>query len=187
MLLQGCWLEKRRRDLPVYLPKGGVRPLRGFLRAAFLSNDVLPFGLDLRPLQAGKPARVRDARVTPFQTSHLNGFKTKMPKRHRSGLDAHCFLIESAGRRVGHSADLGAPEDLEPLLVKPLDLLVCEVAHFSPERIFRYLNGRDIRRVVFVHLARRFRENLAATRRLTAKMLPGLPHTFARDGEEIRF
>jgi hypothetical protein len=161
--------------------------LRGFLRAAFLFNDVLPFRLDLRPLQAGKPVRVRDARVISFPTSHLNGFKRKMPKLHRSDLDAHCFLIESAGRRVGHSADLGAPEDLEPLLVKPLDLLVCEVAHFSPERIFRYLNGRDIRRVVFVHLARRFRENLAATRRLTAKMLPGLPHTFARDGEEIRF
>ena len=90
-------------------------------------------------------------------------------------------------RRVGHSSDLGRPEDLEPLLEKPLDLLVCEIAHFSPEQIFGYLKGRDIKRVVFVHLARPYWENLTRTRRLAAKMLPELPHTFARDFEEISF
>jgi hypothetical protein len=53
-------------------------------------------------------------------------------------------LLESGDKRVAHSGDLGEPEDLEPLLKKPVDLLVCELAHFSPEAIFSYLSGRPV-------------------------------------------
>ena len=81
----------------------------------------------------------------------------------------------------------GSPEDLEPLLRRPLDLLVCELGHFSPEHLFGYLAGHDIKRAVFVHLARALREDFARTRRLAAKMLPKIPHTFARDLEQIAF
>jgi hypothetical protein len=96
-------------------------------------------------------------------------------------------LIEGGGRRVGHSADLGKPEDLAPLLTKPLDLLVCELAHFEAERLFRFLQGRPIKRVVFVHVARKYWKNRAKTRRVAAKMLSRVTHSFAKDGDEVRF
>ena len=96
--------------------------------------------------------------------------------------NAFSFLFEHNGLRVGHSADLGKPDDLEPMLEKPLDLLVCELAHFSPEDMFFYLRGRRIKKIVFMHLARAYWEDLAKTKRLAAKMLPDIPHTFARDG-----
>jgi hypothetical protein len=73
------------------------------------------------------------------------------------------------------------------LLTQPLDLLVCELAHFSPVEIFSYLQGRAIKRVVFVHVARELWANLGPTRRLAAKMLRDIPHTFARDLQEITF
>ena len=64
--------------------------------------------------------------------------------------NAFSFLFEHNGLRVGHSADLGKPDDLEPMLEKPLDLLVCELAHFSPEDMFFYLRGRRVKKIVFI-------------------------------------
>lgn len=187
MLLQGMWLEGRRKTLPVHLPPGGVKPVRAMLNAACLNNDLLKFRLRLAPLKAGKPIAFPQIRVTPFRTTHLDGLRAALPKNLRKDMESYCFLIESGRRRIGHSADLGKPEDLEPLLRKPLDLLVCEMAHFSPEEIFRYLRDRPIRRVVFVHLARAAWDRIDKTRRLAAKMLPDIPHTFPSDGTVIRF
>jgi L-ascorbate metabolism protein UlaG (beta-lactamase superfamily) len=125
--------------------------------------------------------------VTPFLTRHLDGLRARFGKKYRSDFSAYCFLIESGGVRVGHSGDLGYPEDLEPLVAQPLDLLVCEMAHFPPEKLFAYLKGRQIGRVVFVHLGRDHWENFDRTRRLAAKMLSDLPHVFARDDQVIDF
>ena len=53
--------------------------------------------------------------------------------------------------------------------------------------MFSYLKGREIKQIAFVHLARPLREHLAKTRRLAAKMLPNIHHTFPDDFDEIRF
>ena len=188
MLMQGCWLEKRRKDLPIYLPAGAIRPLREMLKAGLMFEELLPYRLNLLPLEAQQPRPVGNVRVTPFHTSHLNGFQRRFHKKYRStDFNAYCFLLECGRIRVGHSADLGSPNDLEPLLSKPLDLLVCEIGHFSPEQLFGYLAGRNIKRAVFMHLARPFRENFTRTRRLAAKMLPHIPHSFASDLDEVAF
>lgn len=183
MFMQGMWLGKRSRDLPVYLPQGAIKPLRGMLHAAFLFNELLGFRLNLLPLIGEKPVVVRGVRVTPFLTTHLDGMRARFGRKYRSDFSAYCLLLESGGLRVGHSADLGCPQDLEPLLAKPLDLLVCELAHFPPEKIFAYLKGRKIGRLVFVHLGRDQWKNLGRVRRLAARMLPELPHTFAHDDQ----
>jgi hypothetical protein len=109
----------------------------------------------------------------------------KFEKNFPVDFSAFCFLLQSSGLRIGHSGDLGRPEDLEPLLQRPLDLLVCELAHFQPQDLFLYLRGRAIKRIVFVHLARAYWEDLGKTRRLAAKMLPEIPQTFAHDGTVI--
>jgi hypothetical protein len=155
MLMQGCWLQGRRKALPVHVPAGAIRPLQNLLEAALLPKEWLQFRLGFRPLTARKPVRVGDLRVTPFPTSHLDMARAELQRHCRAGIFvSYCFLLESARLRIGHSADLGKPQDLDPLLAKPLDLLVCEIAHFTPEEIFSYLRQRPVRRVVFVHLAR---------------------------------
>jgi hypothetical protein len=172
--------------LPVYLPGDAISPLRQMLHTVLIFDELLQFRLRLLPLRAKKTEPVHGVRVTPFPTSHLESMRARFQKKYRADFAAYCFLLESGQRRVGHSADLGRPEDLEPLLARPLDLLVCELSHFSPEKLFSYLSGRAIKRIVFVHLARRFRADPARTRRLAAKMLPRIPHTFASDFDEIR-
>jgi hypothetical protein len=155
------------------------------LRTVFVFDELLNFKLRLLPLKNRRPIVFREVEVTPFPTSHLDGLRAKFQKKYRSDFSAHSFLFQSGGLRVGHSADLGRPEDLDPLVRKPLDLLVCEMAHFAPEDLFFYLRGRRIKRVVFVHLGRTYWEDIGKTRRLAARMLPDIPHTFAHDGTVI--
>jgi ribonuclease BN (tRNA processing enzyme) len=187
MLMQGLWLEKRRKQLPVYLPGSAIKPLRQMLTTVLIFDELLQFRLRLLPLRQKKPIRLASARVTPFPTSHLDGLRARFSKKYPSDFSSFCFLLEDAKHRVAHSADLGQPEDLAPLLAKPLDLLVCELSHFSPERLFAYLKNRLIKRIAFVHLARPLRQNLSATRGLAKKMLPNIPHTFPDDFDEISF
>jgi ribonuclease BN (tRNA processing enzyme) len=186
MLLQGFWLEKRKKDLHVHLPKEGIQPLRQMLQAAFLFDELLPFRLTFSPWSIGEPVVQNNVRVTPFPTSHLHGMRKTFQSKYPGDYAAFCFLLESEGRRIGHSADIGSPTDLEPLLAKPLDLLVCEVAHFRPEELFSYLKGRDIKRIAFTHVARYNWERLEETRQLAARLMPGANFSFPRDLETIQ-
>jgi ribonuclease BN (tRNA processing enzyme) len=185
MFLQGCWLQGRRKELPIYMPANGIGPLRGMLNTTLLFDELLNFRLQFRPLKAQRTVAIGGVRVTPFVTTHLDRFRADFGRKYRSAFDSYCFLMEAGRRRIGHSADLGRPEDLEPLLKRPLDLLVCELAHFTPEAVFSYLSGRRIKRIAFVHLARVFWADLPRIRRLAAKMLPEIPHSFPRDGTVI--
>lgn len=185
MLMQGLWLQGRQKKLPIHMPSGAIKPLREMLRTVFIFDELLNFPVKFLPLQSGKSFAAGDARVTAFPTTHLDGFRSRFQKKYPVDFSAFSFLFQSNHLRVAHSADLGKPDDLDPLLEKPLDLLVCELAHFSPEDLFLYLRGRQIKRIVFMHLAGVYWENLAQTRKLAAKMLPDIPHSFAHDGSVI--
>ena len=174
MLMQAFWLERRRKELVVHLPADAIEPLQRMLRAAYLFDELFQFRLRFEPLREGRGVAHGGVRVTPHRTTHLDGLRKTFQKKYPGDYAAYSFLIESEQQRIAHSADLGAPEDLEPLLREPLDLLVCELAHFAPARLFRYLAGREIERVVFIHVGRRHWAKLAETRRLAAKMLPGM-------------
>jgi hypothetical protein len=118
-------------------------------------------------------------------TTHLDALRKAFQAQHPQPFAAYCFLLETGSLRIGHSADLGKPNDLDPLLQRPLDLLVCELSHFTPEDLFAYLQGKPIQRIVFIHLNRAYWEQLPAVRKLAAKMLPEIPFTFVRDRETV--
>src|SRR5207245_6782879 len=119
-------VEGRNKLLPFYLPRCTIKPLRAMLASGFLFDEALDFRLQLRPIPAGKAFSVGDARVTAFPTSHLAHTRARFGKKYASDFSAFCFLLEAGGRRVAHSADLGKPEDLAPVLEKPIDPLICE-------------------------------------------------------------
>lgn len=187
MLMQGLWLQRRKKDLPLHLPGHAIQPLREMFKLTLVFDELLSFKRTFVPLKSAKPNVVRDVRVTPFPTTHLSGLRARFRRKPTELFSAYCFLIEAGKCRIGHSADLGHPEDLDPLLEKPLDLLVCELSHFAPDQIFSYLRDRPIGEIIFIHLSSAQWNNLPKLRRLGAKMLPDIPHRFARDGDTFEF
>lgn len=185
MFMQGLWLHQREKDLPVHLPGYGIAPIRNLLDAAMIFDELLAFRLQFQPLETGRTITTRGVRVTPFPTTHLESLRLRYQEKYPHTFEAFSFLLETSRVRIGHSADLGAPEDLEPLLQKPLDLLVCELAHFKPKDLFRYLQGRAIKQIVFIHLTQQFWDARREIRVLGEKMLGGIPFEFAADGQEF--
>lgn len=185
MLMQGFWLEQRKKDLPVNMPADGIKPFIQLLNAGLIFKELLQFRLNFEPLKAGQPVETGDVRVTPYASTHLEQLRRAFQKRYPQEFAAYCFLIEKGMMRIGHSADIGCPEDLEPLLKKPLDLLVCELAHFQPEDLFLYLQPRAIKRILFMHVGRPYWADMKRTQRMAAKMLPNTPFAFVRDNQEV--
>jgi len=186
MLMQGYWLENRRKPLWVHLPEEGIQPIQQMLNAACIFKELLPFRLEFIPWKAGEPVITGPVRVTPYPTTHLHRLRQTFQARYPQAFAAYCFLLETDRLRVGHSADIGTPEDLAPLVAEPLDLLVCELAHCEPLALFEFLRGRSIRRLLFIHLDRQHWQNLEATRALAATALGSIPFSFAHNGEEVR-
>lgn len=185
MQIQSWWLRGRRKPLTIHLPTEGIQPLQGLLSAAYLFDELLPFPLNYHPLKVGEAFACGRARVTAFPTGHLRGFERRFARRHPAGYQAFCFLVEFGGCRIGHSADLGSPEDLEPLLQEPLDLLICELAHFTPQRLFRYLEGRTVRQMALIHLGERYWRKREEVRGLAARLAPSLSVSVPRDGDAV--
>ena len=71
-------------------------------------------------------------------------------------------------------------------MAERLDLLVCELSHFSPDEIFAYLRKRRIKEVAFVHIGRAYRQNMVKLRRRAKEMLGRVKCVFPDDRDEIR-
>lgn len=185
MLMQGFWLEQRTKHLTIQLPAEGEAPLRQMLKAAYLFEGLFAFRTRFSPLRARRSVKVGDVRVTPYPTTHLDSLRQAFQKEHPQPFEAFSLLFESGGKRVVHSGDLGAVEDLHPLLAKPVDLLVVEVAHFVPENLYSFLRNRPVKKVALIHLARQLRSNLTKTRREARRELGDIEVLIPQDGEEI--
>jgi len=181
MLLQGFWLEQRRQQLTIHLPGDAIQPIANMLKAAYLFAEVLPFPLRFEALAAAQPISFAHVQVTPYRTTHLDSLKKHFQSRYPGEYAAYCFQIVAGQRRIAHSADIGTPEDLDPLLEQPVDLLVCELAHFEPEELFAYLKNKKIGQILFTHLSRWNWERLPEMEEMAAEMLPKANVTFARD------
>ena len=185
MLMQGFWLDQRTRDLTVHMPEEGLEPVRRMLDAAYIFEELMAFKLDFTPITAGETILVGAIGVTSFPTTHLVQLREHFSGKHPAKFEAFCFLMETDNATVAHSADIGALEDLEQLLQKPVDLLVCELAHVKPAVLFEYLAGQKIGRVAFTHVSRPYRENFDELKTQAATALGELPHTFLDDGDVL--
>jgi ribonuclease BN (tRNA processing enzyme) len=171
MLVQSCWLEQRSRPLPVYLPPGIIQPLRVWLHACFLFEELFPFALQLKPLT--------DSSFRVYPTTHLEHTRREFEGKHpQVRFEAFAVAFESGHKRVGYSGDLGGPEDLTPLF--PLDLLVCELAHFHPQELANFLKNKSLKRLVLTHLGRPIRARLAEVQRILPDAI------FTTDGDTIQ-
>lgn len=87
-------------------------------------------------------------KVTPIKTEHL---RTKAARR-----PAYGYIIEAEGKRVVFSGDLSIhlrDGDFPQIaLLEEVDLVVCEMAHFSAEEVTPFLDRCKAKEVWFNHV-----------------------------------
>jgi ribonuclease BN (tRNA processing enzyme) len=187
MLAQSMWLERRRRPLPVWIPRHAIRPLQNWLHACYLFDSLLPFRIQWRPLSERSVMRCGSVRMQAFRTSHLLKLQQHFARRYPAvEFNAYSVRLSAGDKRLGYSADLGSHHDLDPLCDQPLDLLVVELAHVHPRKLFAFLRERTVRRAAITHVGRpmlaRLDEIKAAAQFLKPKKV-----SFVRDDDVVRF
>ena len=85
-------------------------------------------------------------RVTPFPTQHLAG----------AGRPAYSYLVEAEGKKVFFSGDLSGHLEKKDfpayVLNNEVDLMVCEMAHFTVDEVMPYLEKCRANQVLFNHV-----------------------------------
>lgn len=127
-------------------------------------------GLRLQPYKAGTAYEDEKLRVTAIPTKHCE--------------NSYALLLEAEGKKVLFTGDLCRPDVDFPEIAfrEELDLIVCELAHFSPDECVAAFDKTKAKRVVHTHIyEKRWGEALA---RLLAAPHPYL-YGAARDGDEL--
>lgn len=110
-------------------------------------------------------------RVTAFLTKHIQF--------------SYAYLVEAKGKRVLFSGDLchKGPDDFPVgVLDEPLDLAICECAHFDATKYLPiFENNKNLKRLCFNHYSTRFLPSVLAVE----KTLCDIPVSHATDNMEI--
>ncbi len=160
------WHYKTADPLILMPEQQGVDALENWIKAA---QSGFREGVRIRAYEEGVIYDDKVLKVTAIRTKHL--------------AVSYAFLIEAQGKRLLFTGDLNRQMSDFPVSVleEPLDLLVCESAHFSPLLYKPVLQGKDIRQVIITHYAPR---HLTDIRQLIAEMEP-MPVKMANDGLEL--
>ncbi|MDZ4743271.1 MAG: MBL fold metallo-hydrolase [Verrucomicrobiota bacterium] len=185
MLIQGMWLERRKRPLPIYLPEEGVVPLQEILKMGYLDESLIGFKIHWHILKVGVPIQGDNIEAIPYPSTHLDVLKQLLQKKLKKQFQAFCFDVNLRKFHLGMSMDLGAPEDIAPLFSQPVDLLVCELAHFEPEALFSYLKGKPFKKLVLTHIAEEFYNIRPKILKMAEKYLGKNKVKFAEDDMKI--
>ena len=184
LLIQASWLHGRGQPLPLGVPKHLAVPLRAWLDAILLSSDVTRYPLEIFSWQSGQALVMDTLEVRPFPTTHLDGLR-KLTGNDQ--VESFLFEITMAERRFVYSGDLGAPSDLNEILKEPLDLLICELSHFTAEELASALQGARIGTLCLTHVATEFDERRGEIQMLIERE-PGVDSVYLPDdGERIDF
>ncbi|CAN5816307.1 hypothetical protein BH09VER1_BH09VER1_33800 [soil metagenome] len=186
MLLQGSAIAGRKDPLPLGLPSHLIGPLGQWLRAVFIAPEsLLRFPLETFGWESGKPVVFRDLTVTPHPSSHLQRTVAQMGD---PSIEAFLFEIVAPGQRIVYSGDLGSPVDLAPVLEAPIDVLICELAHFSLDSLIESLQPAKIGTLCLTHLDFAMDEKREEIKHRCEDELLGVDAIYLpADGERIDF
>lgn len=186
MLLQSFWVKKRKAPLTIYLPQEAIEPISQLLKLACIAPEVLPFQLTFEPLLPNQPIQLGNVGVTPILNSHLDILRTRLVHYDYS-YQSFSFLISCKNIRIAHTADIGSVNDIENLLDNPVDLLVCELSHITPQELFKVLSLCKVKKLALVHLDDKWENSKPFIKELAQKYLPQTEVLFPEDNDEIYF
>ena len=78
--------------------------------------------------------------------------------KHCAG--SHAYVLEAEGKRVLFTGDLRNPSVDFPHVHQPLDLMICECAHFPATDYLSVLEKLELNRICFTHYSPRYMSSL---------------------------
>ena len=166
-----CSWKFKNSDPIIYLP-GDTENARECIRAWLACNGTPMRPFDFRSVQEGVLFEDGVIRVTAYRTKHME--------------HSYAYLVEAEGKRVLFSGDLSAkgPQEDFPVAVldEPLDLAICECAHFEATEYLPLFEGKgNLKSLCFNHTSERFLHSVLEVK----AQLTHIPVIRLLDGMEI--
>lgn len=158
---------------PTFCLPGDVDKTKSALGEWLACNGTKLRPFEFRQVTAGVVYDDGIIRVTAYQTKHINF--------------SYSYLVEAHGKRVLFSGDLcveGPSKDFPmSVLESPLDLAICESAHFpATEYIPLFKGNKNLRALCFNHYSAKFLSSVLEAKK---ELSEELKVVLATDGLEI--
>lgn len=162
-----------RKTAPTICLPGNMENTKNAIAAWLLCNGETMRDFDFRQVEEGLVFDDGIVRVTAYRTKHIEY--------------SYAYLVEAEGKRVLFSGDLchKGPDNDFPISVleRPLDLAICESAHFKATEYLPILKGnKNLKKICFNHYSYTFLESVLEAKREFSKDIEVL---IATDGTEI--
>ncbi len=154
LFVQWLKVEKRSDRLTVYLPSEAINPVRGYLDAAYLFREKLPFELSIMPIIGNLILLDGIVKITAVENKHESGNRDLIAARkYPNRMECYSFLINVEDKhRIFYSGDVGSLEDIGEYL-RDLDLLIIETSHIDIDEFADLLGKYSVRKVILSHIA----------------------------------
>lgn len=184
-LIQTLQISQRRTPFKVLMPSEGLGLYRKFLDMLYLFDRALPFHLELVGIDCGVTQKIGDFSLEFIRNRHLEVLRKLAEEQGLSNAgQSYSFAVAREGKRVVYSGDVKSALELVPLLETPTDLLILEMAHFSPEEFRSLWEKASPRKVVLTHFHPRL--DVAPEKHLKDVFMPYMDKiVFAQDGTEV--
>ena len=142
-LLTTFVIQRKTTPFTVFLPSEGVEAFEIFLRALYLFGPFIHFPLKLLPIPETNEVAIGDFSMRFHRNNHLRN-AAAMVRDISPGNRGESYSTElmCEGKRIIYSGDVLSCLDMCDLFTRPVDLLLCEMAHFDPQD-FKVLTARN--------------------------------------------
>ncbi len=166
-----CSWAYRETDPEIFLP-GDTERARAAIAAWLGCNGTKLRPFEFRHVEEGKVFDDGILRVTAYRTAHIDF--------------SYAYLIEAEGKRVLFSGDLShhpAADFPYAVLDSPLDLAICESAHFAATEYIPILGeSGNVKRLCFNHYSSRFLSSVLEAKAILSEKFEVI---LATDGSEV--
>ena len=151
-LVQTFQITHRKAPLKVFLPREGIDAFKNLLRVCYLYESILPFRLEMIPIEKETVFEAGPFRLQFFPNEHLSCFRPIAEKEGcQAACESFCVRVSADGKNVVFSGDIRNPAELAAPLEKGADLLVSELVHFPPSEFSAVPEGLFPERICFTH------------------------------------
>lgn len=146
--------EGATTEVNLFLPSEGIQGITGYLKTVYLDPALLPFDLNISPVQVGIFYEDEHIQAAAAPNRHLeNNFRyQEYVKTHADRLlQSYSFSVDVEEKKIVFSGDIDNLEELVPLMDNA-DILLLEIAHFDPEDIKPFVDRFSLEHVILTHI-----------------------------------
>jgi len=145
-------IERRENKLELFAHESSIVFLEEFIYQSYLFSDKLNFDLEFKAYEINNLLQVNGSlSFIARQNSHLD---SSMPydKKRRLGFSCCSFLIKTGDKNIFYTGDVGNKKDLYIFQSFPLDVMISEITHISPDELLEAFKKLNPQKLLITHI-----------------------------------